>query len=310
MAASGNGHHRLAVYTTVYPGCERFLPDWYASVLAQTDQRFDLWISLDALTMQQVEAASGRSLSAAQFVAANPGDTPADVRERALEKLIACYDAIVFVDADDLLHPTRVEAAREALATSDLCGCALHLADEAGTHLGIPFGAPPHGADLAGLLPRYNVFGLSNSAYRSATLARCLPLPSACVLIDWLLASRAAASGAVLGFDDVPRMVYRRHDHNCAPVLPPFTPRQVLTAASLLVQHYACLLDSDWHWRKGYRQPFERARLRARLFHDAMQSSSDRLHRYVKALNDLPPQYVWWWAVGHPALEDLWTVCT
>ncbi len=303
-------NNRLAVHTTVYPGCERFLAEWYASVLAQTDSRFDLWISLDMLTPQQVEpaAAAGQPLQA-HYVAARPGDTPAGVRERAYEQLIACYDAIVLVDADDILLPTRVEAAREALATCDVAGCALRLADHpSGDDLGVTFGAP-RGADLAGLLPRYNVFGLSNSAYRSAVLAKCLPLPSPCVLIDWLLASRASACGATLDFDDVPRMVYRRHGENTAPVMPPFTASQVLTAARRVVDHYGFLLDSDWRWR-GCRQPFERARVRARAFHDAMHASPDVLHAYVKALNDLPPQYVWWWAVGHPALEDLWTVCT
>jgi hypothetical protein len=299
---------RLALHTTVYPGCEPFFADWYASVLAQTDRRFDLWISLDMVTPQQAEAAAGRRI-VAQFVPGHDGDTPASVRERAFEVLIACYDAVVFADADDVLEPTRIEAARHALNTCDVSGCALRLSDASGTDLGVSFGAP-HGADLAGLLPRYNVFGLSNSAYRSAVLAKCLPLPTDCVLIDWLLVSRAVATGAELGFDHVPRMIYRRHDNNCAPVLPPFTERQVLTASTRVVEHYGYLLDSDWRWRKGNRQPFERARARACAFHHAMHASSELLHRYVKALNTLPPQYVWWWAVGHPALEDLWTVCT
>jgi hypothetical protein len=298
--------NRLAVHTTIYPGSERFLSEWYDSVLSQTDQRFDLWIGLDALTPAHVEAAVGRRIEA-QWVDSRPGDTPADVRQHAFDALVVRYDAIVFVDADDVLEPTRVAAARDALSACDVSGCALCLTDAAGTDLGISFGAP-HGADLARLLPRYNVFGLSNSAYRSATLAKCLPVPSGCVLIDWLLASRACASGATLGFDDVPRMRYRRHDNNCVPVLPPFTPRQVLAAAARVVQHYGFLLDGDWRWRKGHRQPFELARARARAFHDAMSASGDVLRRYVEALNALPAQYVWWWAVGHPALEDLWTV--
>ena len=29
---------RLALYTTVYPGVERYLADWYASVRRQTDR--------------------------------------------------------------------------------------------------------------------------------------------------------------------------------------------------------------------------------------------------------------------------------
>jgi len=26
----------------------------------------------------------------------------------------------------------------------------------------------------------------------------------------------------------------------------------------------------------------------------------------VRALNRLPPRYIWWWSVANPELEDLW----
>ena len=37
----------IALYTAVYPDAAPFLDAWYASVEAQTDRDFDLWISLD-----------------------------------------------------------------------------------------------------------------------------------------------------------------------------------------------------------------------------------------------------------------------
>ena len=71
---------------------------------------------------------------------ARPGDTPARLRQRALAEMVTSYDRIVFVDADDLLQHSRVAAAREALATCDVVGCALRLIDERGVDMGVTFG--------------------------------------------------------------------------------------------------------------------------------------------------------------------------
>ena len=153
-------------------------------------------------------------------------------------------DAVVFVDSDDILDPSRVAAAREALATADVVGCALRLADETGAELGAIFG-PAGGALVAADLPRTNVFGLSNSAYRVATLRSCLPIPDACALVDWLLATRAWAFGARLAFDSTPRMVYRQGAASATRVSPPFDARHVLAATDLVLGHYRVALESS-----------------------------------------------------------------
>jgi hypothetical protein len=310
---------RLAVYTTVHPGCEPYLASWCDSVRNQTDRDFDLWIGLDALapvampamsiSPARLEADVGPHIPV-HWVVARPGDTPARLRQRALAEIVANYDRIVFVDADDLLQHSRVAAARETLATCDVVGCALRLIDERGIDMGVTFGLESvelDDRDLRTLLPRCNVLGLSNSAYRTSVLARCLPVPPDCVLTDWLLASRALALGARLAWDRAPRMGYRQYAHNCARILPPFTSQAVLNAASLVTQHYRLLLNGGWAWPAGTRRPFEIARSRAEAFLAVMRAMPDRLERYTAALNQLPPRYVWWWIVAHPDLEDLWT---
>jgi hypothetical protein len=296
----------LALYTTIYPGCEPFLAGFGDSIKAQTDRDFDLWIGLDHITATVVLNAVGR-LPRVHWIIANPRETPASLRQRAFAMLVDSYDEVVLVDADDLLQRGRISAAREALESCDVAACALRLVDADGRDLGLASFGPEPDADWQELLPRYNVFGLSNTAYRADTLARCLPVPPACTLIDWLLATRAMVTGAALRFDPAPRMAYRQHAHNCALVLPPFTADGVLIASERVVQHYRLLLESDWAWPAGTRAPFERARARAEQFHRVMHLSPDTLSSYVTALNQLTPRYVWWWAVAHPDLEELWT---
>jgi hypothetical protein len=104
---------RLAVYTTIYPGVEPCLAEWLRSVDAQSDRNFDLWIGLDTLTPDDVAAACGRACTA-EWVRMTEV-TPAEIRSRSLETLVERYPAVVLVDSDDLLHPSRVSAARQML---------------------------------------------------------------------------------------------------------------------------------------------------------------------------------------------------
>jgi hypothetical protein len=115
----------------VLAGVERFLPAWYASVQRQTDTDFQLWISLDGLEIGAVEETLG-TLPPATWVPACAGDTPAQVRQGALARIVEHCDAVVLVDSDDVLHPTRVAAARRGLDDRDVTGCALRLVDEGG----------------------------------------------------------------------------------------------------------------------------------------------------------------------------------
>lgn len=295
----------LAVYTTVYPGVEPWLPTWADSIAAQTDRRFDLCIGLDALEPDAVQAAAGRPL-AAEWMEANPGDTPARIRSRAIEYLAGRYAAVVFVDSDDLLHPSRIAAARLMLDGADVCGCALDIMDPGGRPVGVVFPAPP-GADAASLLPRYNAFGLSNTAYRSDTLQHCLPIPDECELVDWLLATRAWSAGARLSFDDTPRMRYRQYPANVAPVLQPFSEGQVVAATARVLAHYRCVLDGGWPVPAGNRRALERERARVAAFDRAARRRPGMLAAYVEALNALPPVVIWWWLVAHPELEAVWS---
>ena len=109
----------IALYTAVYPGAVPFLDEWYASVQAQADRDFDLWISLDGLTETAVTAQLG-DRPAATFVVAEPGFTPAQVRQQALARIADRYEAVILVDSDDLLHPDRVAAARAWLDGADV----------------------------------------------------------------------------------------------------------------------------------------------------------------------------------------------
>ncbi len=305
--ATGSVTKDLALYTTVYPAAHPFLAAWYGSVLEQSDQDFDLWIGVDKMSSDDVRAAVGQEFPASWVIACD-GDTPASIRDRALDRISQRYGAVVLVDSDDLLHPSRVAAARSALETSDLTACALRLVDEAGLDLDLQLGLP-RGKQPEDVLPRHNVFGFSNTAFRSSLLRRCLPIPADAVLVDWFLATRAWLMGARLTFDSAVRMDYRQHGANTARVRPPFAEQQLIEDTRLVRDHFRISVSHPPEGTLPDRlATVQRVARDVDAFHENVVEHPTRLEQYVTALNGLEPLPVWWSCVAHPALSYFWTL--
>jgi hypothetical protein len=296
--------NRPALFTTVHPAAMPFLAAWSQSLRGQTYRDFDLWVAVDQVDPSEVRRVIGADL-AAHYVPAAGGDTPAQVRQRGIAAVVECHPVVIFADSDDVLEPDRVGAAVEAVADQDVVGCAMRLMDEDGHQLNQVFDLP-RGAAPSAVLPYGNVFGLGNTVYRAEVLRRCLPIPADCRLVDWLLATRAWGAGAKMAFDSRGLVRYRLHDESMAPVTPPFTVQQIMTATDHVLNHYACLLDRPWDWPPRHRRELEAARRRLLVFHEAISREDQVLDRYVLALNQLAEPHVWWSCVAHPRLEDVW----
>jgi len=289
------------VYATCYPGVEAYFPQWRNSILAQTDKEFDLAIGLDVITPSQVQEMLGVDIKA-RFLMAPAGSTPTGVRNHAFAQLVDDYKGVIMTDMDDLLLPERVRSAKAMLSASDLCCCAMQVMDADCMVQDVVFD-PGKGTQniLVG-----NVFGLGNTAYRSRLLKECLPVPATCVLMDWLLATRALASGATIAIDRTPQMVYRQYPNNTARILPPFSTDQILKACELVLGHYSLALAEASERFPEMLDDLKHVSENTRHFFETMQRSRSILQDYVAALNTRPMQHVWWDCVAHPELEKIW----
>ncbi len=299
------GANTLALYTTVYPGCEPYLRDWHDSVAAQTDRGFDLWIGTDGLPPEAVAQAAGVA-PGATWVVNDEGGSPAGLREKAIRRLVERYEGVVFADSDDVLHPSRVAAARVALRQCDVVGCALRLVGAVGADLGLVFG-PARDADLRAEVVRTNAFGLGNTAYRSVLLRHCLPLPEGCLLRDWFLITRSVALGARLMFDFTPRGDYRQHEANASGVLPPRSAGQLRRAAELVLGHYAAVLAHVPELPRELHGRITAARTDVEAFLAGV-ASPPVAERYLTAVAEVSGPLVWWDYVARPDLKPLWNV--
>lgn len=296
----------LALYTTVFPGVERYLSAWHRSLQEQTDRDFQLWIGLDALPVEAAKRALGGDPEAV-WVQGLSGDTPAQVRQRAFERIVDSCDAVVLVDSDDILHPSRVATARSMLNASELVGCALRLVDEQGHAMGLTFELPPH-SDPEHVLPRNNVFGLSNSAFRSDLLRRCLPIPVSAALVDWFLVTRAWLLGATMAFSARVEMDYRQYGANTAAVVAPFNPEQVVRDTERVRHHFRLLGASALEAAMPSRLALV-AKVAAEVegFYRRVLLDPSELGKYVRQLNALQTAPLWWSSVAHPSLQHMWT---
>lgn len=291
----------FALYATCYPGVEKYLSQWRDSVLAQTDSDVTVCIGLEGMSPDWVQDLLGPEITP-RFIAPLSGEAPASLRSRALLILAGEFDAVILTDMDDVLLPTRIASAKDMLATSDLCCCAMQVMDgerlvdtaifDPGSQGGEPF--------------RRNVFGLTNTVWRAHLLRECLPVPPDCVLMDWLLATRAWAADARITYDRVPRMIYRQYANNTARILPPFPPEQILKSCRLVLDHYNLVAKEASQRYPRMVDSLALARQTTDEFCHALRDNNAVLSDYVRALNELPPHHVWWECVAHPALEHIW----
>ncbi len=311
---------KTALYTTFYPAAKRYLQTWADSVAAQSDKNIDLWIAVDDIETNDFILPDLKT----HWLHGEPSDTPASLRGRAFEEIIQAYDAVIFVDSDDVLLPNRVAVAKDFLKSYDVYGCALNLIDTDGQDMGQVFTSSR--TDWADLLAKVNVFGLSNTAYRTETLAKCLPFPNDTVMVDWLLITRALEQKAHLYFDQTPHMLYRQYSSNTAKVLPPYTPSEILRATRLVLEHY----EKTFHEGRdgslantesvsGLALANPHAETHPPVFHERLKmrqlevqqfsaniADSGVLARYTKALNALGPVFLWWECVANEKLASIW----
>lgn len=294
----------ICLFTAIHPGSVRFLMPWYESLMEQTDQDYDLWVCLDGVEPDQITEILGTELKA-HWVPGKSGDTPVQVRQRALLQIVKAYSAVIFVDSDDMLMPTRVERAKLYLRNSDLTACAMNICLENGSDTGLIF-APPGNADLSALLINNNIFGLTNSAYRCDLLERCLPVPHGCCLMDWFVATRGWLLKARMSFDYSPNMVYRQYSSNTAKVIPPFEKNEVLGATAYVKDHYNYILKSSDDIPLREQKMLTDALKEVETFYNCLVSSGEVAGKYIEALNKQDLDFIWWNSIAHPELKQFY----
>lgn len=196
----------------------RFLRQSVDSALAQTHPRTEVVVVDDASTDGSAEVIRSYGDRIVPVLQARNGGQGAALNAGFLA---SHGDLVVFLDADDWLHPdaaARVAAAwRPGVATVQY---RLDLVDAEGGRIDL-YPAPEIAFDTGVVVPRLLAFGryegtiTSGNAFSRAALAQLLPIPEADFRIsaDGYLVTLAPLFGAVASIDE-PLGAYRQHGRN------------------------------------------------------------------------------------------------
>ncbi len=288
---------KTAVYTTFYPSMFKYADDFLNSVAEQNDSEFDLWISLDGLEPKQIKLPNNLSPNYQQIKQAK---NPIEMRKLALSEIAKDYDAIVLVDSDDILYPNRVKAAKMSLGNYDVYACSLDLIAEDGKALGLEFRTQNQENWLEFLTDK-NVFGFSNTAYRTNILKEIIDIPCQTIMMDWLVVLKALVNqNARLYFDHDIHMAYRQYAKNVNNIISPLSSGNIIRASKLLLDHQL-ILEKELHDIEPFKKHFATVDLFAEYI-----SNEANLANYLRELNSQKQVFYWFEQIAYQELEYLW----
>lgn len=288
---------KTAVYTTFYPAMLKYANDFLYSVVEQSDSEFDLWIALDGLEPDQIKLP--KSLKA-NYYQNKQAQNNIDLRKQALKEITANYEAVVLVDSDDILYPNRVKVAKKSLLRHDVYACSLDLITENGKDLGLKFRASNR-EDWLGFLINKNIFGFSNTAYRSNILKDIIAIPNQTIMMDWLVVLKALVNkNAQLYFDSNIHMAYRQYESNTNNIVSPLSAENIKRATSLLISHQS-IFKNELESFNYFQEHFANISVFANYI-----ENGENIENYLKELNKKKTVFYWFEQVAYKELEYLW----
>ncbi|MDH3975356.1 MAG: glycosyltransferase family 2 protein [Deltaproteobacteria bacterium] len=235
---------KIAVFSVVYPGLEKYLPDFFNSLSNQTDVGFELFLINDGLE------GLGGSLGKLPFPVRvkDSKDSPSALRKRGINWLMnEGIEAVVFADADDYFSENRVEIVKRLLLKNNLVYNELILFGEQ-LHSPLPMLTNFYKENeeiTAKDLVSYNCLGLSNTSIRLDKIPeKIMEIPDNQIAFDWDFFSLILHSGISAFFTGKAKTWYRQHEKNIASPSS-LKDEQILRGIHIKRDHY-CLM-SQWY---------------------------------------------------------------
>lgn len=203
--------------TTVFPGIESYLPDFFRSIHIQSYQNFDLLVMNDGLASIKEFLPENFNVHMEMYIPRN-ANNPAAIREEAIE--IArnkAYEVVVFGDADDYFQENRVELCLDYLLQEKIIVNELSLVNQEGLLISENYFSNrllnKQRIDL-GFIENKNIFGLSNSAFKMEIL-RNYHSDTNVIAFDWFFFTQLLMNSATDAlFTNETISYYRQHEQN------------------------------------------------------------------------------------------------
>ncbi len=284
----------------IYPGVEKYLPDYARSLLAQTDQEFDLMLINDGADpeLRQLFPVNTIWLN-------NTGSySPAKIRQLLMENARQSgYEQLIWTDSDDYFSNNRVAESKRLLKTHDFVFNELVVVDQSGTILQDKYLTSIKIHDTVSshreLLDR-NFIGLSNSALNLST-ADGIAIPSTIIAVDWWIYSLLVIRGLRGKFLPEASTFYRQHTGNMIGLAQQLTVDSLRMGVSVKLAHYASLVNfGDDNGLRDVSAMAREALGQMQTLAEQIKSNTFCEH-YINGVNDTKEFFTGWWSGIVPA---------
>jgi hypothetical protein len=277
---------KTVVVGTVYPGVEKFLPDYERSLRGQTCDEFDLMLANDGFG----DVGDRFWNIGANRNVINGNGTIAMTRRALINRALADgYEKIIFTDCDDAFADDRIEVVANLLDSNPAVVNDLDLTNVAGEIFRAEYFASRF--DEACLLDERSIRG-GNMLGLSNTAARCEIFTSTPALVvgeplafDWYLWASVLREGRQAIFTTQTTTRYRIYDSNIAGMPQPLDERNIRRGIEVKYRHYQLmrqvvpLYEETYREFESLRSRWQDAAWRARYI-DALQASALDVHMW------------------------------
>lgn len=202
--------NNVLIIGVIYPGVERFLPDYVASIQKQIHTSFALLI-LDHGAGEDVRKTLPPETI---LIEVDKEATTAEVRSAGIDFAISAgYDYLIFSDTDDYFSESRVGASIAGLGKYDFVYNRLQVVTDGAEEVQPEVGGYPAECTGYELILDRNIFGLSNTAAAVKALGD-IDIPGELIAVDWWIFTILLLMGYKGGYVKEAVTYYRQSDDN------------------------------------------------------------------------------------------------
>jgi glycosyltransferase involved in cell wall biosynthesis len=205
--------HKVAFLTTIFPMKDKYLLDFFNSLVEQSYKFFDIVVVNDGYEKFRKIREKYNNLTIIELPCTS---TPAKNREYGINYCLdKKYDILIFGDSDDYFSNNRVALSMKYLETHDIVVNDLTLFNEQGVYINkyISNRLDNNSEVDYQFIQDKNIFGLSNTAVNLNILKRVF-FDKEMKIVDWFLFKQLLKSGKKAIFTNKIITFYRQHLNN------------------------------------------------------------------------------------------------
>lgn len=288
--------NKAVILGVLYNGVEKFIDEYFMSLLNQSYKKYDIWLFNDNLDKEIAkEHIQKFKLLNIKYIELDSVYKPAQIRELAIKKVKDRYDYIIFSDVDDFYSKNRIENSIKILQDNDFCYNNMFIVDAKGRNIcDNPFFLNKSNPQILNSFEQLlvkNCCGLSNTAINLKRVnLDFLFIPENLIAADWWIFSVLLLKGYSGCFLADAYTYYRQHDSNLVGGLSILDEKQLKIGIKVKKEQYKALLQ---YYPSRY-DSIIRKEIEDILELENKVVDRGYVEQYLNTVNNRSDEFMWW----------------